>query len=90
MNYCTYIIESELDGRYYVGQSRDCSERLIAHNLGKSKSTRPYRPWHFMYVRGFETRSEAMKHEKYLKSFKKRMYLEKYIREDERSNLVKL
>ena len=40
-----YVLESELNGRFYVGSSKDVSLRLTQHNSGLNSSTRSYRPW---------------------------------------------
>jgi len=41
---------------------------LLSHNAGKVKSTKSYLPWKLIYNEEFETRIEARKREKYLKS----------------------
>ena len=79
-NYWTYIIKSVKFGNYYIGQSSNISKRLKNHNLKKSKSSKPFSPWIVIYQKGFATRSEAVKHERYLKSIKKRNFLEKIIK----------
>jgi putative endonuclease len=38
------------------------------HNSGKSKFTKGHRPWQIKYFEQFETRSEAMRREKFFKS----------------------
>ena len=48
--------------------TNDLKRRIYEHNLGKNKSTRPYRPWTLVYFDSFETRVEARSREKYLKS----------------------
>jgi len=48
--------------------TNDLKRRIYEHNLGKNKSTRPYRPWTLVYFESFETRVEARSREKYLKS----------------------
>ncbi|MBT8178666.1 MAG: GIY-YIG nuclease family protein [Eudoraea sp.] len=63
-----YLIYSEGYNRYYVGLSNSPNRRLKEHNIGKTKSTRPYRPWILVHSEGFSTFAEARKREKYLKS----------------------
>ena len=72
MLFFTYILESEVDGSLYIGQTNSVEDRLDRHNKGYSKSTSTKRPWKLLYKIGFESRSEAMKTEKYMKSLKKR------------------
>ena len=38
MEYFVYILESEIDGRLYKGQTSDIAKRIIEHNSGKTKS----------------------------------------------------
>ena len=66
--YIVYAIKSEVDGRIYVGFTKNFEKRLSEHNHGKTKSTKGYRPWKKLYVENIETRLNARKREKYLKS----------------------
>ncbi|MDH4229797.1 MAG: GIY-YIG nuclease family protein [Nitrospirota bacterium] len=55
------------DRRTYVGWTVDLEQRLAAHNSGSgAKSTRGRR-WELLYAEQFETRSEAMRREWFLK-----------------------
>jgi putative endonuclease len=77
--YHTYIIKSLKNNLYYIGHTNNTVNRLKDHNKGKNKYTKPYLPWDLVYTKFFNTRSEAMKHEKELKSLKSRKALEKII-----------
>lgn len=48
--------------------SNDLVRRLAEHNEGRNKSTKAYSPWEIVVKELFETRKEARKREKYLKS----------------------
>ena len=72
MLFFTYILESEVDGSFYVGQTSSLESRIVRHNLGYSKSTSGKRPWRLLYAKPYGSRSEAVKTERYLKSLKKR------------------
>ena len=63
-----YVLRSEKDGRYYVGMTSDLRKRLIAHNTGRTKSTKGYRPWRLLHLEEYPDREIARKREKYLKS----------------------
>jgi putative endonuclease len=76
MEYCVYIIQSKVDGTYYVGQTEDVRRRLQWHNEGKSKYTKPKIPWEVMYVEEFNTRREAIRRERKIKRKKSRKYIE--------------
>ncbi len=75
MEYFVYVLESEIDGRLYKGQTTDISKRINEHNAGQTKSTKGYRPWKLVYSEKFETIKEAVLREKYLKSGIGREYL---------------
>ena len=66
--YIVYAIQSEKDGRIYVGFSSDVKKRLEQHNSGKTKSTKGYTPWKLVYFEEVVGREAARKRELYLKS----------------------
>ena len=68
--YYVYIIKSKFKERYYTGSSNNHLVRLKSHNSGKVKSTKAYRPWKIIYLETFEHKSEALKREKQVKSYK--------------------
>ena len=68
MNYFVYILYSPKFVKTYVGQSDNITERLIKHNSGKVKSTKPYIPWVLIHSESFNPRAEAMKRETWFKS----------------------
>ena len=78
-----YIIEAVESKRYYVGQTVNLEERLYRHNQGINPSTRYYIPWQLKWWKGYETRAEAVRIERKLKSIKKRIGIEKYVRVNE-------
>ncbi len=48
--------------------TNDIKRRLTEHNNGKTKSTKFYKPWDLFLYEEYESREEARKREKYLKS----------------------
>jgi len=76
MGYFVYILESQSDGRYYVGSTADIGARLQSHNQGRSKYTKSGVPWKVVYTEQFSTRSEAVKREQQIKRRKSRDYIE--------------
>lgn len=77
MSYEVYVILSLKDGRRYVGYGENANERLKRHNKGDNRFTKGHRPWKIVYREsGFESRSEAMKREKFLKSGQGRQWLD--------------
>lgn len=79
MVYTVYILKSNRNGHYYIGQTDNLAKRILEHNLGKSKSTRSGVPWVIIYKEVYETRKDAVKREKKLKKVKKRHIIENLI-----------
>ena len=68
MNYVTYILFSKNFNKHYTGFTSNLEQRMLSHNdLGKDWTAK-YRPWKIIYTKDFESRIQAMKHEKWLKS----------------------
>ena len=65
--YTTYIVFSQIINKYYTGQTKDLSQRLIEHNRGKTKYMATGAPWELMYFKEHNSRGEAMKLEKFIK-----------------------
>ena len=65
--YFVYVLTNE---KYkYTGITTDIKKRLRDHNAGKTKSTRPYRPFKkIIELKRCTSRIEARKWEKYYKS----------------------
>ena len=74
--YFVYVLISEKDGQYYIGQTNNLESRIRRHNLGYVHSTINRRPLRLVYTEEFMNRSEAMHREKYLKSGAGHKYLE--------------
>ncbi len=74
-----YILESELDGSYYIGQTKNIENRLEEHNTNKNKYTRHKQPWKLIYKEEFQTRGEAIKRERYFKNLKNKRYISELI-----------
>ena len=75
MDYKVYILKSCCKVRYYIGCTSDLDNRIVEHNAGKTKSTKPYIPWKIIYFEGYVDKKEAYKREWHLKH--PRGYLEK-------------
>ena len=52
-----YILESLVNGKYYIGVADDPDERLIVHNGGYNKSTKAYRPYKMIFKLAYETKA---------------------------------
>lgn len=80
MRYFVYVLKSERDGIRYVGSCADTQKRVHQHNNGESRFTRGHRPWILIYKEEYNTRGEAMKREKFLKSGQGRKWLDKNLK----------
>jgi putative endonuclease len=80
MPYYIYILQSELDGSYYVGSTKDLDERLHRHNRGRSQYTKAKRPWKLVYYEEFPDKSSALKRECQIKRRKDRVFIESLVR----------
>ena len=77
--YYVYILRSEKDSSYYIGQTQNLEDRLSRHNSGQSLSTKYKIPWKLVYTERFDSRSQAVKREIAIKKRKSRKYIEKLI-----------
>ena len=84
MKFFTYILISEVDNSFYIGQTSDLQARLNRHNKGGNRSTSAKRPWRILFYKEFSTRSEAFKIEQKLKRLKKREAILKWIENEKR------
>ncbi|MBZ5529049.1 MAG: GIY-YIG nuclease family protein [Acidobacteriia bacterium] len=80
MSFHVYILQSQTTSRYYIGQTANVEERLAYHNANYSKSLRNRGPWQLVHREEFVTRSEVMKRERQLKSWKDRAMIERLVR----------
>lgn len=76
MPYYTYIIQSQKNGKYYIGSSENPEVRLQQHNWSRTPSTKSGMPWKLVYIEEYMTRSEAVKREYAIKKKKSRKYIE--------------
>ncbi len=77
-----YILESIEDKRYYTGKTENLEDRVKKHNQGRNRSTKAYIPWRLKWWKEYGTRSEAVMVERKLKGIKKRVGLEKFVKEN--------
>lgn len=67
--FVVYVLYSEQYNKTYTGFTSDLIERFKSHNLLETKGyTLKFRPWEVVYVEFYNSKTEAVKREKYLKS----------------------
>ncbi len=74
-----YILRSDKDDSFYIGQTNDVNKRLNFHNLGLSRYTSRKLPWKLVYIEEYKTRKEALKRERFLKKQRNRKFYESLI-----------
>lgn len=79
MPYFTYILQSEISGQLYIGQTNNLTDRLARHNQNRNKATKGKGPWKLLYAQMFDTRREAMGLERTLKNYKNKTYILNWI-----------
>ena len=68
MKYYVYALSSEIKDWIYVGMTNNFKRRIEEHNRGYNRSTKPYKPFHTLFIEEYESTIEARNKEKYLKS----------------------
>jgi len=76
MRFFVYIIQSEVNGSYYVGCTANLQNRFERHNSGRSKSTKRHIPWKLVYMEKLPDKSMVMKRERQIKAWKSRKEIE--------------
>ncbi|MHB0865585.1 MAG: GIY-YIG nuclease family protein [Minisyncoccota bacterium] len=77
----TYILYSKKTNKFYTGSSRtDAASRLIAHNAGRTRSTKSGRPWMLVLEEQQMTYAAARQRENFLKSGAGRKWIDENFR----------
>ena len=76
----TYILESQKNGKFYIGYTKDLSKRVEKHNAGHTISTKSGIPWKLVWSYSFATKTEALKLENTLKRLKNKKVLQQIIK----------
>ncbi len=74
-----YILYSKPIDKYYTGYTEDLDWRLERHNFGWGKYSSRGIPWELVYKEEYNTKSEAIKRENEIKSWKSRKMIEDLI-----------
>jgi len=80
--YFVYAIYSDLRDYMYIGMTNNVDRRLLEHNKGYNKTTKPYLPFRLIYTEVHDSRSEARLREKYFKGGSGRKFLRNFIKEE--------
>ena len=76
-----YILEDQ-EGRFYIGHTDNLDRRVAEHNTPEkigTKYTHKKGPWRLVWHEEHETRSDAMRRERFIKSRKSSAWISKYL-----------
>lgn len=59
--YFVYLLKNKSFGSYYIGQTNNIAKRVIEHNKGLDKFTKPFLPWQLVYFEAYVNRTLAIK-----------------------------
>jgi len=66
--YYFYILRSIKNRKLYLGYSSNIKARVISHNNGENKATKPNIPYELIYYSAFKDQQDALACEKYFKT----------------------
>ena len=76
-----YVLQSIKYKKLYIRYTKDLKNRLIEHNQGMNKSTKPYLPWKIIYYEACLNDKDAKRREEYLKTTQGQRLLKRRLKE---------
>ena len=76
MPFQLYILRSQSTGRFYVGHTENLTKRIFEHNSNRTPSIKNRGPWELFYSETYDTRRQAARRERQIKSMKSRLFIE--------------
>lgn len=76
----TYALQSQSDGNFYIGFTKELKLRFEQHNKGMVKSTKNRRPLKLIYYEACLRQDDASRREKYFKSYIGKMFLRRRLK----------
>ena len=73
------LIYSAKKDRFYIGASENPRERLKKHNAQNKGFTQQATDWKIVYQKEFQSKNEALTHEKLIKNWKSKAMIRKLI-----------
>lgn len=64
-----YVLKSSKIDKLYIGYTDNLKRRLLEHNSGFSKYTKPFIPWKLMYYESYLNLEDAKNRESKLKQY---------------------
>ena len=76
-----YILQSQVNFRYYIGSTTNLERRINEHNNGQSKYTSLTKPFKLVFSQEFKNIQLAKKIESKLKRFKSRQIIDRIVKD---------
>ncbi|MEX1281558.1 MAG: GIY-YIG nuclease family protein [Desulfobacterales bacterium] len=76
----TYVLQSLNDMKFYVGYTKDLKLRFEKHTKGLVESTMDRRPLKLVYYKACLSQADALKREKYFKTYHGKMFLRRRLK----------
>ena len=74
--FIVYVLHSPSFDKIYIGFTANLQQRLLSHNkLGTKGYTLKFRPWEVIHTEEYDSKADALKREKQLKSSRGRNYI---------------
>jgi len=68
LQWCTYVLYSLKDEKFYIGSTSDLKDRLTRHFRGQAEATAPRRPFNLIFCEYFLAKKDALRRERYFKT----------------------
>jgi putative endonuclease len=78
--YYTYVLQSLKDNRFYAGLTENLKLRFEHHSRGRIESTRERRPLKMIYFEACLDIGDAIRREKYFKTYHGKMFLKRRLK----------
>jgi len=78
--YYTYVLQSEVDGQFYTGYSKDLKLRFDQHQKGNVESTKRRLPLKLIYYEACLNQEDATRRENYFKTYNGKRFLHKRLK----------
>ena len=78
--YYTYVLISKKDMQFYTGFTKDLKLRFEQHEKGRVESAKDRRPLELIYYEACLSQEDAVRREKYLKTYLGKTFLRKRLK----------
>ncbi len=80
MSFYTYVLLSKEDNKFYIGYTKNLNLRFKQHLAGQVESTKNRRPLKIIYYEVCLNQQDAIKREKYLKTYLGKLFIYKRLK----------